>query len=101
MNTQQASIRTESGTTVRTTRGRRRPVYQTGPALVTCPACGWTDVAGPCARCAAIAKQAAREMTTTCPHCATVQPLAGLVANGCRSCRQMPNRPGRSYPLSN
>ena len=33
---------------------------------------------------------------STCPHCATAQPMAGLVADGCRACGQMPNRPGRS-----
>lgn len=65
MNTSGANIRCESGTQVRTSRGRRRPVYRTAPALATCPACGFGEsadaiAAGRCWGCARAAKIAAR-----------------------------------------
>lgn len=42
---------------------------------------------------------AASHSWTLCPHCSKSNPVANLVAWGCYSCGQMPNQPGRSFPL--
>lgn len=35
-------------------------------------------------------------MQTTCPHCAAVNDLAKLVADGCKKCGQRPNQGGKA-----
>ncbi len=62
MRTQTADIKTESGTTVRTTRGRRRPVVNASPFAI-CPVCGAMDfadsiAAGACTGCVRRERQA-------------------------------------------
>ena len=72
MNTQSANIRTESGTQVRTTNGRRRPVVSASPFAV-CPTCGGMDwaesiEAGDCTSCKSIEIMARRQRQAVINH---------------------------------